>query len=265
MNTSDWIGIICAAFSLVVTVIIAILQIKQSNRMEKFERRQDERDERRHAEEIKAQAVSFVSKYYEDRGLVPLCAMAVMYNELFCYSRKMYRDFCCYTLEVQNKILEYCEFDLRISNEKDFFSKCVERIDEIRCKRFPNDKNIFYDGGKYIERSLTKYGKEFIPDTDFSYENNLEGILADAFGSNDTNAKPIETISEMYFFESSSEIEACQMVTTVAEFIAVYENRLDECDKDYGSPGSYAGEAIDTMEDLFLLSLFEMYTRLILK
>lgn len=55
------------------------------------------------------------------------------------------------------------------------------------------------------------------------------------------------------------------MVTTVAEFIAVYENRLDECDKDYGSPGSYAGEAIDTMEDLFLLSLFEMYTRLILK
>lgn len=105
MNTSDWIGIICAAFSLVVTVIIAILQIKQSNRMEKFERRQDERDERRHAEEVKAQAVSFVSNYYDDRGLVPLCAMAVMYNDLFCYSRKMYRDFCCYTLEVQNKIL----------------------------------------------------------------------------------------------------------------------------------------------------------------
>ena len=93
----------------------------------------------------------------------------------------------------------------------------------------------------------------------------MTDILADAFGSNDINAKPIETISKQYSFESSSEIEACQMVTTVAEYIAVNGNRLDECDKDYGSPGSYAGETIDTMEDLFLLSLFEMYTRLILK
>lgn len=265
MNTSDWIGIICAAFSLVVTVIIAILQIKQSNRMEKFERRQDERDERRHAEEVKAQAVSFVSNYYDDRGLVPLCAMAVMYNDLFCYSRKMYRDFCCYTLEVQNKILEYCGFDLCISSEKDIFPQCVKRIDKIRRERFPKDINVFYGNGKYIERSLIRYGKESIPNNDFSYVNNLTGILADAFNSNDTSAKPIETISKQYSFKSSSEIKACQMVTTIAEYIAVNENRLDECDKDYGSPGSYAGETIDTMEDLFLLSLFEMYTRLILK
>lgn len=265
MNTSDWIGIICAAFSLVVTVIIAILQIKQSNRMEKFERRQDERDERRHAEEVKAQAVSFVSNYYDDRGLVPLCAMAVMYNDLFCYSRKMYRDFCCYTLEVQNKILEYCGFDLRISSEKEIFSQCVKRIDKIRRERFPNDINIFYDNGKYIERSLIRYGKEIIPNNDFSYVNNLTDILVDAFNSNDTSAKPIETISKQYSFGSSSEIETCQMVTTVAEYIAVYENQQVECDKYYGSPGAYAGETIDTMEDLFLLSLFEMYTRLILK
>ena len=56
--------------------------------MEEFERRQDERDERRHAEGNKAQAVEFISKYYTDRGLIPLCAVAAMHNALFHYSRR---------------------------------------------------------------------------------------------------------------------------------------------------------------------------------
>ena len=86
MIISDWINIICATISLVVTVIIAVLQIKQSNRMEKFERRQDAIEEERHAETVRAQAVSFVSKYYSDRGLIPLCAIAAMYNDLYYYS-----------------------------------------------------------------------------------------------------------------------------------------------------------------------------------
>ena len=95
MSVSDWISIICAGVALIVTVIIAVLQIRQSNRMERFEKRQDKRDEQRHQESVKAQAVSFISKYYKDRGLIPLCAIATMYNDLFYYNREMYREFCC--------------------------------------------------------------------------------------------------------------------------------------------------------------------------
>lgn len=62
MSCSDWISIICAGASLLVTIIIAGLQFWQSSRMNKFELRQDERDEQRHAESVKAQAVSFISK-----------------------------------------------------------------------------------------------------------------------------------------------------------------------------------------------------------
>lgn len=36
--------------------------------MERFEKRQDKRDEQRHQESVKAQAVSFISKYYKDRA-----------------------------------------------------------------------------------------------------------------------------------------------------------------------------------------------------
>lgn len=85
MTCSDWISIICASISLIVTVVIAGLQLWQSGRMERFERRQDERDERRHAEGVKSQAVSFISKHYADRGLIPLCAMAAMHNDLFLH------------------------------------------------------------------------------------------------------------------------------------------------------------------------------------
>ena len=100
ISVSDWISIICAVVALIVTVVIAVFQIRQSNRMERFEKRQDKRDEERRQEGVKAQAVSFISKYYKDRGLIPLCAIATMYNDLFYYNREMYREFCCCTKEV---------------------------------------------------------------------------------------------------------------------------------------------------------------------
>lgn len=153
MTVSDWISIICAGVALIVTIVIAILQIRQSNRMEKFEKRQDKRDEERHQESVKAQAVSFISKYYKDRGLIPLCAIAAMYNDLFYYNREMYREFCCCTKEVQNRILEYCDLDLRVS-EYNIFEKCLAAIESVLNEHFPDDKSVFYDGGKYFARSL---------------------------------------------------------------------------------------------------------------
>ena len=52
--------------------------------------------------------------------------------------------------------------------------------------------------------------------------------------------------------------------TVIAEFAAIYGNKNKNIDKSYGSPGGYDGEVIDTMEDLFLLDLFEIYTNCVL-
>lgn len=144
MSCSDWISIICAGASLLVTIIIAGLQFWQSSRMNKFELRQDERDEQRHAESVKAQAVSFISKYYSDRGLIPLCAIAAMHNDLFYYSREMYREFCCLTLEVQNRILEYCRLDLRVKEENRLFYRCISEMEKVLREHFPDDESPFY-------------------------------------------------------------------------------------------------------------------------
>ena len=262
MSVSDWISIICAGVALIVTIIIAILQIRQSNRMERFEKRQDKRDEQRHQESVKAQAVSFISKYYKDRGLIPLCAIATMYNDLFYYNREMYREFCCCTKEVQNRILEYCDLDLRVS-EYSIYEKCLAAIESVLNKHFPDDKSFFYDGGKYFTRSLEYYADKPIPHQEFEYQNHITDVLANAFNSNDKKETPIQQLSVEYNFGSCEEIEACQFATVIAQFVAVY-GRKQECgNKEYGSPGGYDGETIETMEDLFLLALFEIYVNLL--
>ena len=263
MSVSDWISIICAGVALIVTVIIAVLQIRQSNRMERFEKRQDKRDEQRQQESVKAQAVSFISKYYKDRGLIPLCAIATMYNDLFYYNREMYREFCCCTKEVQNRILEYCGLDLRVS-EYSIYEKCLVAIESVLNKRFPDDKSVFYDGGKYFTRSLEYYADKPIPHQEFEYQNHITDVLANAFNSNDKKETPIQQLSVEYSFGSCKEIEACQLVTVIAEFAAIYGNKNKNIDKSYGSPGGYDGEVIETMEDLFLLALFEIYTNCVL-
>ncbi len=283
MTCSDWISIIYASISLVVTIVIAGLQLWQSGRMEKFERRQDERDERRHAEEVKSQAVSFISKHYSDRGLIPLCAMAAMHNDLYYYSREMYREFCCMTLEAQNRVLEYCGLDLRVTEEKELFGRCIKAVEEVLRTRFHGDESPFYDGGKYVLRSLEYYGGEKIPverinyrppymtgplvanyDGTSSYESCITDVLSESF-QGDGSEHPISTLEREYGFKGVPENEACQFATVLAQYIAIYGSGDDDSDKEYGAPGGYAGETIDTMEDLFLLAVFEMYIHLVLK
>mgnify|MGYP000369996698 FL=1 len=136
LSLSDWISIICSVVSLFVTIIIFVLQMKQSKRMEDFEYKLDEREEQRREATIKAEAVTFISKYYSDRGLIPLCAIATMHNNLFYYHRDMYREFCCKTTEVQNKILEYCKLDLRVKQIEDLFGECIEAVNNVIHTKF---------------------------------------------------------------------------------------------------------------------------------
>lgn len=274
---------ICSVISLIATIVIAAMQICQCKRLEEFERRQDERDERRHAEGNKAQAVEFISRYYSDRGLIPLCAVAAMHNDLFYYSREMYRSFCCLTPEVQNLILEYCNLDLQVRKENDLFNRCIAAIENALRDRFPKDESAFYDDGKYVLRSLDRYAGEKIPDVRIGhlpkclnafrpisdsrtpeYDLFIIEVLSRDFESQDASLTPISCLEKAYCFESSSEIEACRFASTVAFYAATYGSGDEGNDKDYGCPGGFDGERIETMEDLFLLAVFQIYTKLLL-
>ncbi|WP_368154464.1 hypothetical protein [Collinsella aerofaciens] len=283
MKFNEWAELICAVISLLVIAIIGMKQYCQSKRMEEFERRQDERDERRHAEGNKAQAVEFISKYYTDRGLIPLCAVAAMYNDLFHYSRKMYWEFCCLVPEVQNLILKYCDLDLRVRKENDLFVRCIAAVEAALRDRFPKDEPAFYDDGKYVLRSLDRYAGEKIPAVRIGnlpkcldayrpisdsrtpeYNLFIIEVLSRAFESQDASLTPISCLEKAYCFESSPEIEACRFASTVAFYAATYGSCDEANNRYYGCPGGFDGERIETMEDLFLLTVFQIYTKLLL-
>lgn len=283
MKCNEWAELICAFISLLVTTIIGMKQYRQSKRMEEFERRQDERDERRHAEGNKAQAVEFISKYYSDRGLIPLCAVAAMHNDLFYYSREMYRNFCCLVPEVQNLILKYCDLDLRVRREDDLFVRCIAAAEAALRDRFPKDEPAFYDDGKYVLRSLDRYAGEKIPAVRIGnlpkcldayrpisdsrtpeYDLFIIEVLSRAFESQDASLTPISCLEKAYCFESSPEIEACRFASTVAFYAATYGSCDEANNRYYGCPGGFDGERIETMEDLFLLTVFQIYTKLLL-
>lgn len=283
MKFNEWAELICAVISLLVIAIIGMKQYCQSKRTEEFERRQDERDERRHAEGNKAQAVEFISKYYTDRGLIPLCAVAAMYNDLFHYSRKMYWEFCCLVPEVQNLILKYCDLDLRVRKENDLFVRCIAAVEAALRDRFPKDEPAFYDDGKYVLRSLDRYAGEKIPAVRIGnlpkcldayrpisdsrtpeYNLFIIEVLSRAFESQDASLTPISCLEKAYCFESSPEIEACRFASTVAFYAATYGSCDEANNRYYGCPGGFDGERIETMEDLFLLTVFQIYTKLLL-
>lgn len=283
MKWNELAELICAFISLFVTVIIGKKQSCQSKRMEELERRQDERDERRHAEGNKAQAIEFISKHYADRGLIPLCAVAAMHNDLFHYSRKMYWGFCCLVPEVKNLILEFCNLDLRVRGEDDLFVRCITAVEAALRDRFPEDESVLYDDGKYVLRSLERYAGERLPalrvdllpeclDSSFlppdsctlEYDHLIRKVLSEAFESRDASFTPISHLKNEYQFESSSEIEACRFASTVAFYAATYGSGDEANNRYYGCPGGFDGERIETMEDLFLLTVFQIYTKLLL-
>lgn len=283
MKWNELAELICAFISLFVTVIIGKKQSCQSKRMEELERRQDERDERRHAEGNKAQAIEFISKHYADRGLIPLCAVAAMHNDLFHYSRKMYWEFCCLVPEVQNLILEFCNLDLRVRGEDDLFVRCITAVEAALRDRFPEDESVLYDDGKYVLRSLERYAGERLPalrvdllpeclDSSFlppdsctlEYDHLIRKVLSEAFESRDASFTPISHLKNEYQFESSSEIEACRFASTAAFYAATYGSGDEANNRYYGCPGGFDGERIETMEDLFLLTVFQIYTKLLL-
>ena len=143
--------------------------------------------------------------------------------------------------------------------------------------RFPGDESPFYDGGKYVLRSLEYYGGEKIPrranqlssfiydwfarrefDGTSSYERCITDVLSES-SRGDGPEHPVSVLEREYRFKEVLENEACQFATVLAQYIAIYGSEDDDSDKEYGAPGGYAGETIDTMEDLFLLAVFEMY------
>lgn len=182
--------------------------------------------------------------------MIPLCAVAAMHNDPFHYSRKMYREFCCLTLEVQNRVLKYCGLDLRVREEKELFTRCIKAVEEVLRTRFHDDESPFCDGGKYVLRSLECHVGEKIPVERITYRppymtgplsvifagtSSYESCIADVLSESirgDGSEQPISDLERKYGFTVAPRNEACQFATVLAQFIAIYGSDDEDSEKD---------------------------------
>lgn len=264
-------------------VVFGCFQIFQNRKVRHFEERQDGRDEKRHGEEIDAKVTAFMLAHNDDLVLLPLCCIASIYGKTRYYNRLLYRDFCCQTSEVQNAILKNADLDLFMFDEPNLFDKCIQCVDVLQRNKCKNLFDIFYDNGKYVEKSITQYGSKLIPVHTVNYDkfrvasclmSNNESLysecLADVLLSlrNDVSSVDVDNIltilDSVYHFHKSSEIEACQYVCCVACFVSLYyknENKSN-CDRNLGYICDFDVSKL-TMEDLFLITLFEIWFNLL--
>lgn len=248
----------------ILPIIFSVMQFKQGQRMEQYEKSQKIYDDARHAQEVEAKAASFISRYDQERRLIPLCAIASMYDRSKNYSRNIYREYCSCTSEIQNSILKACGLDLRVRSIDKFYEVCLGKLTQMLEKTFPSDKKIFYDNGKYFQFCLERCGSESLSYLEYEYEDRLTDILSYAFRNADSFVTPISTACREFNFAKCSDREACQFVTTIARYSAIYY-RSDEIltlENSFGSPEW--DEGIQTMEDLFLIALFNIYVYLVL-
>ena len=156
----------------------------------------------------------------------------------------------------------------------------VDKLISVIEKFYPDDKNIFYDNGKYFEQALTYYGNKVVPnltcalDSDeidrrnhplsehvsfepcMPYDTHIQNLLA-----RHKNEKPISKLfyenTNMGCPEVGDGIIISYLCCHVA-MCAIWYNIESFDGSNIGSVDDFSGELY--MEDLFLESLYEIFT-----
>lgn len=237
-------------------------------------------------------------------GLIPLAVMAEMYDSSYPYHRPMYVDFFRLSRAAQNSVFSRLDFERPGVLSGDFWEELSEVLREHYVSRFPGDRPVFYEGAKYLERAFTVFGSEPIPEMNMTLPDEVVALrplpneaMSRAFGSKNvttvsSNSEYIDAFTDVLaaafggqashplelmwgnLISSEANVGACYSECVLAGYFAIYKG-VELCKNvdedlgveelhDYGSPGSWAGEKLETMEDVFLWSLFEIYTNLVL-
>lgn len=272
--------LIVALISLTVAIALGICQVCQANRVEAFERRLNDRDEKRYKDLVYSQATQFIQKYSvgeqeAEIHLLPLCIAAYKYNLVYPYRREIYREFCGLTEDIRDVILQRCEIDIPCTRSDNYYVCCLRDLLEDIKIYCPEDRDIFYDGGKYLERALLDHGPEPVtdircavdkwednvnklcerlggtPSPDMSYRKHILNLLFEA-----NTQQPIDIL----WVEGTSlgrpcdgdEILTCYLCCIIAQYVPCYLHNTNE-QYNTGLLGDYAG--VRYMEDEFLEAL----------
>lgn len=283
MSIVDWIDIVCAIasaiaaiVSLIVACVLGFIQVQQGKQMKRLEDQQAKRDLARYNDTVDIEVRRFLSKYHESLSLLPLCAVALVYNPNIPYRREMYSEFRLLSEDVRRKIFERCELHMCDVQTDNFFNDCLYCLEKAVGKFMVRDNfmHMFYDSGKYLKYSLSIYAAQKCPDYDCTYtdtySHKIDDIISVAFmdsGYCSYTESVIDQIQNELNFQGCREVDACEIACLTAKHIAIYaglklrQQFCVDCNINYGCPDEYSG-LIETMEDMFFLTLFEIWSNL---
>ena len=301
MVSSD-INSFCSVASLAAAIIIAYVQYRQARQQQKSEEERNLKEDCVRIDNIESEVTRFLQKYNSsdfdeecsELCLLPLCVMASKYKEIFPYRRKMYRDFCALTPDVQKAILVRTKLDYDIKQEPKFFDKCVDAISDAVKRYSQNDRDWFYDNGKYLSSAIEFCGKDKVPNymckadeeverhnahwndnqTKMSFEDHVINLIKYS-----RKEKPIEQLLEEEIWETDED-DKTKIISNIGKWT------VHECDKAIAFlfcmiamylPLQFRKECLSTgreymddypkddlyMEDLFLKALHTIYVYLI--
>ena len=273
-----------AIVTLVATIVIGKMQIKQNCKMDEQSKKIDKREEQRRNAIIYADATRFILKYSSPEHapeiyLLPLCVIAYKYNSIYPYRREIYREFCSLTEETQNCILKRQNIDIESSKYDSFYDDMLNVLILDIKNNYPNDRDLYYENGKYFERALIYHGNKkainikcnadkYYIDALNTTQNTADENVMD-YESHITNLLAYEKANKpigrlMYEYTSigtpinDDEILISYLACIIAKYVAVYSNSNDNCIyKNVGYVEDFHG--IKYMEDLFLDALLNIY------
>lgn len=284
MALADIIQIIIGFLSLIATIVVSFsiywLQKRHEDEIRKIEENQKQR-------EFEEKAENFLFDNEDEKGYLPYCVIAANMHRHEKHNRKIYRDFCRCSLELQKEILKQAGFTISMITDKDWSDVCFDKL-KYDIKKYQLGQNVLYEGAKYFHRGFKRYRDRKL-DFDKEYKQIIKPIypsIACAFSKNGmvdigsyideyfdyvmetrnatvvqkTIYKPIDYIWESQNLAYCEEVLVCEWTMILVKNIVInIHNRIIDKDEDDIWIENLTDAELDTLEDEYYEIMYWLY------
>ena len=282
MSIADIIQIILSGLSLLATVAVSYsiyyLQRKHEKEIQKIEENLQKR-------KLKEKAEHFIINNNSEIDYLPWCIFASNLHKLETHHRKIYKEYCKCSLEVQNEILRIQGFEVKqLDENNDWLDKCLEllRKDILEHKL---GRDVLYDGAKYFKRGYRIYKRLEWGDIEYSnifrpievnwgfkktnlrnctsyIEDYLYFLYSDSKPVlyNSSPLSPIDYVCEAIGFENNEEEIVCAWIMELVQAISInlLNNRFVNSHEN-SQKIKYTDATIETYEDKYYSAIHALY------
>lgn len=156
------IGVLSLIATIAVSFLIYWLQKRHESEIEKIE-------ENIRKKALEEEAHKFLIDNEEERDYLPWCVIATNLCRHEKHTRKIYKDFCRCSEELQNEILRIAEYSIRIIKNTEWVSKAFDALRED-IKKYELSEDDLYDNAKYVHRAFERYRENTWEDTPKIFE-----------------------------------------------------------------------------------------------